>query len=69
MTKYKAFSSIIVSYEACIIAQDAKDRSGKTQRGGQAAVEDEKEGQREKRQKGTRGKNKKRGGDKKTDGF
>lgn len=32
------------------------------ERGGQAEVEDEKEGQREKREKGTRGKNKKEGG-------
>lgn len=42
----------------------------KIARGGQAEVEDEEERQRgEEREKGTRGKNQKRRGDKKTDGF
>lgn len=70
--KYKAFNSITVSYKARVIAQalhvmmkTSQRQKGKNiERGGQAEVEDEKEGQREKRGKGTRGK-----GDKKTDGF
>lgn len=61
--KYKASSSITVSYKARVIAQALhvmkrrqRQKRKNTQRGGQAEVEDEREGQREKGKRGTRGK-------------